>query len=224
MRAVIFDLDGTLLDTLQDLHSSANFALERYGYPRRTLDEVRRFVGNGVKKLMLRSLDVRSPEECPDFDGIMDAFRAHYGEHGNDATRPYPGVMELLGRLRGDGMSMAIVSNKPDAAVKRLNDIYFKEYISVAIGEDEAAGVRKKPAPDTVYAALRALGGCPVGNAVYVGDSEVDVETAQNAGLPCISATWGFRGRDWLVSHGAGILCGSPEEVRAALENWSDIL
>lgn len=215
--AVIFDLDGTLLDTLQDLWGSANAALRQYGYPERTIDEVRAFVGNGVKKLILRALDIERAEECPQFDEIFAAFRAHYAEHSNDHTKPYPGVMELLERLKSAGIAMAIVSNKLDAAVKQLNEIYFKEYISVAIGENEAAGVKKKPAADTVLAALRELG-VTTAEAVYIGDSEVDIATAKNAGLPCISVTWGFRDRHWLTAHGADTLYASPEEV------WTEIV
>lgn len=216
LKAVIFDLDGTLLNTLQDLCNSTNAALAQFGYPPRTLDEVRRFVGNGVKLLMLRALGIESPQECADFDEIFAAFRAHYALHSNDCTRAYPGVPELLGKLKAAGVQMAIVSNKLDAAVKQLNQIYFKDYISVAIGENEAAGVKKKPAPDTVYAALRELG-VSAEDAVYVGDSEVDIATAKNAGLPCLSVTWGFRDRKWLLEHGAERLFDTPQEVWEAL-------
>lgn len=212
LRAVIFDLDGTLLDTLQDLCNSTNAALAQFGYPVRTLDEVRRFVGNGVKLLMLRALGIEKPEECADFDQIFEAFRRHYAVHSNDCTCVYPGVKELLEKLKAAGVPMAIVSNKLDAAVKQLNQIYFKDFISVAIGENEAAGVKKKPAPDTVYAALQELG-VSVEDAVYVGDSEVDIATAKNAGIPCISVTWGFRGSEWLLAHGAKKLFDTPEEV-----------
>lgn len=217
IRAVIFDLDGTLLDTLQDLCGSTNAALRQYGYPERTVEEVRRFVGNGVKNLMLRALSIEKPEDSPQFEEVFAAFKTHYALHSNDNTKPYPGVMELLGRLQAAGIRMAIVSNKLDAAVKQLNEIYFKDYISVAIGENEAAGVRKKPAGDTVFAALGELGAAPE-EAVYVGDSEVDIATAENAGLPCISVTWGFRDSEWLTAHGAHKLYASPEEV------WEEIV
>ena len=216
MKAVIFDLDGTLLNTLQDLCNSTNAALTKCGYPARTLDEVRCFVGNGVKLLILRALGVEKPEDCPDFDKVFEAFRAHYALHSNDCTCAYPGIPELLAKLKEAGASMAIVSNKLDAAVKQLNDIYFKDYISVAIGENEAAGVKKKPSPDTVYAALRELG-VTAENAIYVGDSEVDIATAKNAGIPCISVTWGFRDSDWLTAHGAEALYETPEQVWDAL-------
>lgn len=211
-KAVIFDLDGTLLDTLQDLCNSTNAALLQFGYQERTLEEVRMFVGNGVKLLMLRALGVERPEDCPQFDEVFAAFRRHYALHSNDCTRAYSGVLPLLAKLKEAGVQMAIVSNKLDAAVKTLNDIYFKDYISVAIGENEAAGVRKKPAPDTVCAALRELG-VSAAEAVYIGDSEVDIATAANAGLACISVTWGFRDRAWLTAHGAARLCDTPQEV-----------
>ena len=220
-KAVIFDLDGTLLNTLQDLCNSTNAALAQYGYPERTLDEVRSFVGNGVKLLMLRALGVDKPEDCPDFDQVFEAFRAHYVLHSNDCTCAYPGIPELLAKLKEAGAPMAIVSNKLDAAVKQLNDIYFKDYISVAIGENEAAGVKKKPAPDTVYAALRELG-ISAEDAVYVGDSEVDIATAKNVGIPCISVTWGFRDREWLLAHGAEQLFDTPEAVWEELAGCQD--
>ncbi len=216
MKAVIFDLDGTLLDTLQDLAGSTNAALTQYGYPTRTLDEVRRFVGNGVKLLILRALGVEKEADCPDFSAVFDAFRAHYALHSNDCTCAYEGVEELLKNLKAAGAPLAIVSNKLDPAVKQLNELYFKDYISVAIGENEAAGVKKKPAPDTVYAALKELGVSPE-QAIYVGDSEVDIETAKNAGMPCMSVTWGFRDRDWLIRHGAEKLYDTPQQVWEAL-------
>ena len=212
IKAVIFDLDGTLLNTLEDLTDSTNAALQQYSYPTRTIDEVRRFVGTGVTLLMLRALGIEKPEDNADFEDIFAAFRAHYAEHSNDHTRPYDGVLELMERLRDAGIEMAIVSNKLDAAVKQLNEIYFSEYISVAIGENEAAGVRKKPAPDTVYAALRELG-VTAEESIYIGDSEVDLATAKNSGLPCISVLWGFRDKECLLEHGAQTLCDTPEQV-----------
>lgn len=216
IRAVIFDLDGTLLNTLEDLRASTNAALRAFGRRERTTDEVRAFVGNGVQKLMLRALDIETPQEEPQFDEIFAAFRVHYAEHGNDHTAPYAGVLTLLERLRAAGFLLAIVSNKPDEAVRRLNDIYFRASISVAIGENEAAGVQKKPAPDTVYAALRALD-VSADEAVYVGDSEVDLATAKNAGLRCMSVTWGFRDVACLRAHGAEELYDTPQELADAL-------
>lgn len=221
IKAVIFDLDGTLLDTLEDLWDSTNAALAQYGYPARTIEEVRAFVGNGVKNLMLRALGIKEPGECPQFEEVFAAFKAHYAVHSNDCTKAYSGVKELLQKLREAGIAMAIVSNKLDAAVKQLNEIYFAQDISVAIGENEAAGIRKKPAPDTVLAALDELG-VSAGEAVYVGDSEVDIATAKNSGLPCISVTWGFRDRECLVSNGAECFCDTPEEVWEAVKSMPE--
>ena len=216
IKAVIFDLDGTLLDTLEDLWTSTNAALQAYGYPTRTIDEVRTFVGNGVKLLMLRAMGIEQPQDDERFEEVFAAFRAHYAVHSNDHTHPYDGVPRLLQKLQQDGIEMAIVSNKLDPAVKQLNEIYFKQYIHVAIGEHEAAGVKKKPAPDTVFAALRELAVKPE-EAIYIGDSEVDIATAKNAGLPCISVLWGFRDRTCLLEHGAQTLCETPAEVAANL-------
>ncbi len=197
-RAVIFDLDGTLLNTLDDLAASTNAALRQFGYPERTVEEVRRFVGNGVRLLMVRALP--QGEETPRFEEILAYFRQHYAAHCREATAPYPGIPALLARLRERGVRVAVVSNKFDAAVKELCHAYFGGEVEVAVGESPA--VAKKPAPDAVLAAMRELGVSPA-DAVYVGDSEVDVETARRAGLPCISVLWGFRDRAELVAHGA---------------------
>ena len=206
----IFDLDGTLLDTLQDLAVSVNYALRQCSMPERTLDEVRQFVGNGVRMLMKRA--VPQGEDNPRFQEAFDIFRSHYLEHSLDTTAPYPGIMEMLVRLKASGKRMAVVSNKFNAATKELIRHFFGELIEVAIGENEAAGVRKKPAPDTVNEALHQLG---VGkeDAVYVGDSDVDLQTARNSGLPCISVLWGFRDRSFLRDHGAMDFADSPENI-----------
>lgn len=211
-KAVIFDLDGTLLNTLMDLHLSVNAALQANGLPLRTVEETRASVGNGVGNLMRRS--VPGGEEHPLFEACMRDFRAHYAAHLNDHTEPYEGIEELLAALAKEGRPMAIVSNKPDSAVKELNRARFGAWIPVAIGESE--GVRRKPAPDTVYEAMRALG---VGKeeCVYVGDSEVDIETARNCGLPCICVSWGFRGRETLVRLGAERIVDTAKELLAAL-------
>ena len=183
-KAVIFDLDGTLLNTLDDLAASVNFALESNGYNPRTIDEVRQFVGNGIRLLMTRALP--GGEDNADFSKVFDAFKSHYIVHCNDVTAPYPGIMDMLNELSRRNIKMAIVSNKADAAVKELNEIYFRDVIDVAIGENEAAGIRKKPAPDMPIEALNQLGAAP-DEAVYVGDSDVDIETAANAGMCCVS-------------------------------------
>ena len=206
----IFDLDGTLLDTLTDLAASTNYALRTHGMPEHTIDEVRRFVGNGVRKLMERA--VPDGTDNPLFDEAFATFRQHYMEHSLDTTRPYEGIPEMLAALKAKGCHLAVVSNKMMAATQELCRHFFPETIEVAIGENEAEGIRKKPAPDTVIAALRQLG---VGEerAVYVGDSDVDIATARNSNLPCISVLWGFRDRDFLLQHGASTLISAPKEL-----------
>ncbi len=207
---VVFDLDGTLLDTLDDLMNSVNYVLESNGYPARTRDEVRRFVGNGILLLMQRALP--SGQENPDFDKVFAGFKEHYGIHCNDLTKPYEGIMELLELLKEKGVKMAIVSNKADFAVKELSEIYFKGIIPVAIGEKESEGIRKKPAPDTVMEALRQLGSTTE-NAVYVGDSEVDLATAENCGMDYILCEWGFRERKKLEELGGKVFVKKPSEI-----------
>ncbi len=210
IKAVIFDLDGTLLDTLTDLHLSVNAALEAFGCKTHSRGDVCRFVGNGVYKLIERAL----PEGREDahFEGVLGYFKEHYSEHMYDHTGAYVGIPEALAALRADGYKLAVVSNKFDSAVRELCRRYFSETIEVAAGENEAAGIRKKPAPDTVLAALAELG---VNNeeAVYVGDSDVDVQTAKNAGMPCISVLWGFRDRAFLESEGATLFAETADEL-----------
>ena len=206
----IFDLDGTLLDTLTDLAASTNYALRTHGMPEHTIDEVRRFVGNGVRKLMERA--VPDGADNPLFDEAFATFRQYYMEHSLDTTRPYEGIPEMLAALKAKGCHLAVVSNKMMAATQELCRHFFPETIEVAIGENEAEGIRKKPAPDTVIAALRQLGVGEEG-AVYVGDSDVDIDTARNSNLPCISVLWGFRDRDFLLQHGASTLISAPEEL-----------
>lgn len=204
----IFDLDGTLLSTLDDLAASTNYALRQHGMPEHTLDEVRWMVGNGVRLLIERATPGGASN--PQFDSVFATFRSHYVEHSLDTTRPYPGIMEMLTELKRRGRRIAVVSNKFYAATEELCRHFFGDTVEVAIGERE--GIRRKPAPDTVVEALRQLGVGPEG-AVYVGDSEVDVATARNSGLPCISVLWGFRDRDFLTEHGAMTFITSPEEI-----------
>ena len=206
----IFDLDGTLLDTLDDLAASVNYALQAHGMPVHSIDDVRRFVGNGVRKLMERA--VPDGADNPFFEGAFATFRQHYMTHSLDTTRPYKGVPETLAALKARGCRLAVVSNKMMAATQSLCTHFFPDTIEVAIGEHEAEGIRKKPAPDTVITALDALG---VGKerAVYVGDSDVDIQTARNSGLPCISVLWGFRDRDFLKQHGAETFISTPDEL-----------
>ena len=214
-NTVIFDLDGTLLDTLQDLADATNYALREQGMPERTIDEVRQFVGNGVRLLMIRAIP--GGEENPLFEETFALFKSYYGEHCNDHTRPYEGIMELLATLREKGYAVAIVSNKIDFAVKELSKLYFQGIVPVAIGEKE--GIRRKPAPDTVFEALKELGRTKE-EAVYVGDSDVDIETAQNAGMPCVSVLWGFRDKAFLKAHGASHYAEKAEEILKYVEEF----
>lgn len=208
MKDIIFDLDGTLLNTLGDLQTSTNYALGTYGFPLRTKEEVRRFVGNGVEMLIRRALPSSATEE--DFARCFAAFREHYAAHCYDTTAPYPGIMPMLRTLKDKGTKLAIVSNKLQLAVTELNERFFGSLVSVAIGERE--GVRRKPAPDMVLTAIKELG-ADICNCVYVGDSDVDIQTARNAGLPCLSVLWGFRSKDFLLEHGATTLISEPAEI-----------
>ena len=204
----IFDLDGTLLDTLNDLAASTNHALRQHGMPEHTTDEVRRMVGNGVAKLIERA--VPQGLDNPDYEQVLADFKAHYSVHSMDTTRPYPGIEELLHTLKQQGKRLAVVSNKFCTATEALCRHFFGDTIEVAIGESER--IRKKPAPDAVIEAMRRLN-AHTENTVYVGDSEVDVATAHNSGLPCISVTWGFRDRALLTDHGATTFADSPMDI-----------
>ena len=209
----IFDLDGTLLDTLGDLAASVNYAMSTHHLPEHSVDEVRMMVGNGVRKLMERAIPDGAANPC--FDEAFATFRHHYMEHQLDTTRPYDGIVETIRELKMRGCRLAVVSNKMMAATQELVAHFFPE-IEVASGEHEAAGIRKKPAPDTVYEALRQLGlvvgGFPA-DTVYVGDSDVDIATARNSGLPCISVLWGFRDKPFLLEHGATTFVSTPQEL-----------
>ncbi|MBQ8413092.1 MAG: HAD family hydrolase [Lachnospiraceae bacterium] len=204
---VIFDLDGTLLNTLEDLTDSVNYALCSMTYPERTIEEVRNFVGNGIKKLMERAVPEGTLES--DVERALDYFKEYYAEHNQDKTKPYDGVVELMSKLRARGIKMAIVSNKIHSGVIALRDEFFRD-IDVAIGD--MPELNRKPAPDYCFLALRQLGSS-VEEAVYVGDSDVDLETAKNVGLDCISVLWGFRDKDFLVEKGATVFADTPEDV-----------
>lgn len=205
---VIFDLDGTLLNTLEDLKDSVNYALGKMGMPLCSLEEVRAYVGNGVRRLM--ELAVPDGEKNPRFEEAFEVFKKHYSVHCNDKTAPYPGIMELLAKLKEQGYKTAIVSNKFYDAVQELKKLYFEEFVTVAIGEKE--GIRRKPAPDTVISALKELGSDRE-HAIYVGDSEVDIATAGNAGMECIAVTWGFRTREEQKRAGGKIFVDDPLEI-----------
>ena len=233
--AAVFDLDGTLLNTLDDLADSTNYALSCYGYPRRTLEEVRRFVGNGVAKLIARAMPDGATEE--ETARCLAVFRAHYLTNMRNKTGPYLGILSLLDRLNETGIPVAVVSNKFDDAVKSLCHHYFGDRVPVAkivvtqalhrvvkhyfgdrvpVAIGESATVRKKPAPDSALAALDALH-IPADRAVYIGDSDVDIQTAKAAGMDCISVTWGFRDADFLLANGAQRLVDTPEDLAKAL-------
>lgn len=207
-EAVIFDLDGTLLDTLGDLTDAVNVALERYGLPLRSMEEVRGFVGNGLRNLMTQA--VEEGEAYPEFEELFAFFRTYYTNNCNHKTAPYEGIMELLKELKGRGIKMAIVSNKIDAGVKELNEKFFAKYIDLAIGERE--GIRRKPAPDSLNEVLRVLN-IEKEHALYVGDSDVDIQTANNADVRCISVSWGFREETFLMERGAGVIIERPLEL-----------
>ena len=205
-QLAIFDLDGTLLNTLEDLADSTNYIMRSFGYPERTLAEVRNFVGNGIRKLLERSApNGTSPEEI---DRMFAQFKEHYGAHCADKTKPYEGIMELLRKLQEQGVKLAVVSNKADYAVKALCEQYFCGVFDEAVGE--RVGIARKPAPDTVNEVLKNLQ-IEKAQAVYIGDSEVDVQTAKNAELNCIAVDWGFRDKEVLKEAGAETIVSTPE-------------
>lgn len=209
-KAVIFDLDGTLLNTLDDLADSTNYALSKFGYPTRTIDEVRQFVGNGVAKLIERAIP--EGKNNPNFEKCLAIFKENYAQNMYNKTAPYNGIIEMLSNLKSKGIKIAVVSNKFDLAVKELCKKYFEGFIDFAAGENEAQGIRKKPAPDTVISVLNEFNFAPE-DAVYVGDSDVDIMTAKNSKMSCISVTWGFRDEKFLLENGATILINAPSEI-----------
>ena len=202
-KLAVFDMDGTILDTLEDLKDSTNFALEKCGYPTRTYDEVRRFVGNGIRKLIERAVPEGLTVE--QIDRVHEVFTEHYKVHCADKTKAYDGIKPLLEKLRASGVKTAVVSNKAE-----LCQEYFDGLFDYAVGERE--GIRRKPAPDSVNEALRVLG-MSKSEAVYIGDSDVDFETAKNAELPCISVLWGFRDEEFLREKGATLFVHDPAEI-----------
>lgn len=204
IKAVVFDLDGTLLNTLDDLKESTNFALRKFNYPERTLEEVRCFVGNGVRKLIERAV----PEDCKNIDECLEVFKNNYSENMYNHTQAYNGILKILEELHKDKVKIGVVSNKFDSAVKDLCKKYFGDLVDTAIGQND--DVPKKPAPDGVLKAMKILGS-DKNSTIYAGDSDVDVQTAKNAGLKCIGVTWGFRTKDYLK--GADFIVDSPDEI-----------
>ncbi len=207
-KAALFDLDGTLLDSLEDMANSINCMLAEKGYEARSLDEVRSFVGNGVKKLVQRSLPPHCSEE--ESEVCLTCFKSHYGEKMQDKTKPYAGIIEALCELKRLGVPMAIISNKYDDAVKKLTKEMFGQLIDIAIGT--SAKIQPKPAVDGICLALEMLGVNPA-QALYFGDSEVDVLTAQNAKMDCVGVAWGFREKKVLQECGANYIITEPDEI-----------
>lgn len=213
---VVFDMDGTVLNTLEDLTDSVNYVMEKYGYPIHSLEAIRGFVGNGIRLLMERALP--DGANNPQFEAAFEDFSKHYAVHCKDKTGPYDGIIELMKELKRLGYKTAIVSNKADFAVRELADDMFNGLVGVAMGERESEGINKKPAPDMVYAALEKLGSDRE-HSVYVGDSDVDIMTAANSGLDCVCVEWGFKDHDFLVEHGAKTIITKPSELLKILQS-----
>ena len=211
---VIFDLDGTLLNTLDDLHACFNHAIKEFGYPERTKEEIRNFVGNGVQKALERAL----PENISksELEKVVDCFKKYYSQNMNTYTKPYDGIDEMLKDLQSKGFKLGIVSNKFDDAVKALSKKYFGSSIAYAVGE--GYGIRRKPEADGVNKVLSELKSKKE-NAIYVGDSEVDIQPAENSNLPCISVLWGFKDKDFLVKNGAKYIAQTPKDIISIIEN-----
>ena len=212
-RAVLYDMDGTVLDTLEDMADSVNESLSRFGLPPVTLDKVRRSVGNGARKLIFRVVPEGTDPALT--ERVLAFYKPWYDAHCNEKTRPYAGVPELMARLKARGVAQAIISNKPDPAVQELARAYFPGLLETAVGE--SASVRRKPNPDAVLAAVARMG-LSVKDCVYVGDTEVDLETARNAGMDCIIVSWGFRSREQLLAAGASRIADTAEELEQMLK------
>lgn len=207
ITTILFDMDGTLLDSIEDIADSLNKTLIQFHFPTRTLTEITSFVGNGAKMLVEKSLPPSTPEVA--IQEVLLAYQKNYLTNLQNKTKPYAGIMDLLEGLSQKGYKLGIISNKPDPGVKSLAETYFDTHIQTAIGE--SATTKRKPAPDGIYKALEELDSSKE-EAIYVGDSEVDILTAKNAGIPCIGVTWGFRTRETLLQAGATLLIDSPKE------------
>lgn len=216
-KLAIFDLDGTILNTLDDLCDSVNYALSTYSMPKRTLDEVRSFVGDGIMKLIERSVPINTPEE--QIIRVFESFTAYYRNNSANKTRPYNGVNELLRSLRKKGVITTVLSNKADFAVRSLCNVYFNGLFDYVAGEKE--GMPRKPSPDGVFQILNKYN-VAVKDAIYIGDSDVDFSTAQNAGIDYVLVSWGFRSKDFLLSSGAVNVVDTPEELLAKVFHGVD--
>lgn len=212
-KAVLYDMDGTVLDTLADLTDAVNVSLRRFGLPEQPAMHVRDVLGNGARRLIMGCLPENTDERTA--DAVLEFYKPYYDAHCREKTAPYPGITELMQRLRDAGVKQAVVSNKPDGAVKELAELFFGGLIESAVGESET--VRLKPCPDAVLAAAKLMG-VSKDECVYVGDSEVDIETARRAGMDCISVAWGFRDEDMLRAEGAACIVHSAEELFEALK------
>ena len=207
-KLIIFDMDGTILNTIDDLSASLNYTLQTCGYPVHTVEEVRNFVGNGIRKLIKSAVPENTHED--EIDRLFEIFNKHYRINCSDKTKPYEGITDLLKKLRSDGIKTAVVSNKADYAVQDLCRHYFDGLFDIAIGEK--SGLRKKPYADSVNAVLKNLDICKE-DAVYIGDSEVDIQTAANAEINCIIVEWGFRDREFLLEQGAQVMVSDVKEL-----------
>ena len=208
-QGVLWDMDGTVLDTLEDLWAAVNVSLRRFSLPEASLEAVRAGLGNGAAHL----ISCVAPEEKR--DEVLAFYKPWYDAHCNLKTRPYPGILPLMGALRAGGVRQAIISNKPDPAVQELAKSYFPGLLDSAVGESET--VRRKPNPDAVLAAVKQMG-LNVADCVYIGDTEVDLVTAKNAGMACIAVSWGFRSREQLIASGATRIAATAEELEKLLE------
>ena len=218
MKCVIFDLDGTLLYTLEDLYIATNYALEQVGRDKRSLDEVRNFVGNGVAKLIERAMGENSSQE--EVQKCLEIFKEYYSKNAQKNTRPYDGIIELLKYLKKSGIKIALNSNKYDAAVKSLSHKYFDDLVEIALGESN--NCPKKPDPTGVEKILKYFN-CDKDNAIYIGDSLVDIQTAKNAKIPCISVSWGYCNKDRLLLNNK-IVVDNTQELKQAIEKTLQIV
>ena len=204
----IFDFDGTVLDTLEDIEWAVNTALEQNGMPVRSHEEVRAFVGDGARLLVDRAVPKGTPVHVT--DKVFEDYRANYGPKGYPKTKPYDGVVDMLLKLKNNGISVAVLSNKPDRAVQEMCEQYFKGVFDYKAGE--RVGIPRKPEPDGVYKLLEEMN-IPLERAVYVGDTDIDVTVARNAGMDCVAVDWGFRDREVLVAAGADVIASTPDEL-----------
>lgn len=208
----VFDLDGTLLNTLEDLADAVNYSLAQFGMPQRTIEEVRNYVGNGIRLLIERS--VPNGTDLPVIDNVFECFKKYYQEHCNDKTKAYDGIIDMLKELKQSGIKLAVLSNKVQNAVTKLCDIYFDNLLDITFGARE--GIVKKPAPDALLECA-AIADIALEDIAYIGDSDVDVLTARNAGVDCIAVSWGFRDKGVLIKAGADKIADNIQVLKAEL-------